>query len=94
MSELDNKKSPGGEGDDGKINTISRQKLLKAGWVVPAVLAINLPRTVQAQTIVPIASDEPAVTQPVVQQPAVKQPAVKQPQPQPIALPIAPPVPK
>lgn len=35
--------------------TITREKLIKAGWVVPAVVAINFPRAVQAQTGVPSA---------------------------------------
>ena len=52
--------SSGAEGNE--VHKISRQQLLKAGWVVPAVMAINLPTAVQAQTAVPSEADVPTST--------------------------------
>lgn len=51
----DNPESSNSQDNSLGKETITREKLIKAGWVVPAVVAINLPRAVQAQTGVPSA---------------------------------------
>lgn len=59
MSDQEKTQESNSETAENEVHKISRQQLLKAGWVVPAVMAINLPTAVQAQTAIPFGSLAP-----------------------------------
>ena len=72
---------PQPEDTEGEIHTISRQELLKAGWVVPVVIAINLPKVVQAQTAVSVEPEPEPEPEPEAPEVNPEAPELKPPAP-------------